>query len=53
MDCLTRLGRDMQIVVKAAPRSRGSGRLSAVDRIRLSEAWKVVWSHSLPNMRWS
>jgi len=30
MDCLTKLGRDVQIVVKAAPRSRGSGRLSIV-----------------------
>lgn len=30
MDCLTRLGRDVQIVVKEKPRSRGSGRLSVV-----------------------
>lgn len=30
MDCLTKLGRDVQIVVKVAPRSRGSGRLSVV-----------------------
>jgi predicted XRE-type DNA-binding protein len=30
MDCLTKLGRDVQIVVKAAPRSRGNGRLSIV-----------------------
>jgi predicted XRE-type DNA-binding protein len=30
MDCLTKLGRDVQIVVKAAPRSRGAGRLSVV-----------------------
>jgi predicted XRE-type DNA-binding protein len=30
MDCLTKLGRDVEIVVKAAPRSRGSGRLSVV-----------------------
>lgn len=30
MDCLTKLGRDVQIVVKAAPRSRASGRLSIV-----------------------
>jgi predicted XRE-type DNA-binding protein len=30
MDCLTKLGRDVQIVVKSAPRSRGSGRLSIV-----------------------
>ena len=30
MDCLTRLGRDVQIIVKAAPRSRGNGRLSIV-----------------------
>jgi len=30
MDCLTKLGRDVQIVVKATPRSRGSGRLSVV-----------------------
>lgn len=30
MDCLTKLGRDVQIVVKAAPRFRASGRLSIV-----------------------
>ncbi len=30
MDCLVRLGRDVQIVVKAAPRSRANGRLSIV-----------------------
>ena len=30
MDCLVRLGRDVQIVVKAAPRSRVNGRLSIV-----------------------
>jgi predicted XRE-type DNA-binding protein len=30
MDCLTRLGRDVQIVVTVAPRSRSSGRLSVV-----------------------
>ena len=30
MDCLTKLGRDVQIVVKAAPRSRARGRLSIV-----------------------
>jgi predicted XRE-type DNA-binding protein len=30
MDCLTKLGRDVQIVVKAAPRSRGNGRLTIV-----------------------
>jgi predicted XRE-type DNA-binding protein len=30
MDCLTRLGRDVQIVVKVAPRTRVSGRLSVV-----------------------
>jgi len=30
MDCLTTLGRDVQIVVKTAPRSRRSGRLSVV-----------------------
>ncbi len=30
MDCLTKLGRDVQIVVKAAPRSRRDGRLSIV-----------------------
>jgi predicted XRE-type DNA-binding protein len=30
MDCLTKLGRDVEIVVKAAPRSRSSGRLSVV-----------------------
>ena len=30
MDCLTKLGRDVEIVVKAAPRSRASGRLSVV-----------------------
>ncbi len=28
LDCLTRLGRDVEIVVRAAPRSRGSGRLT-------------------------
>ncbi len=30
IDCLTRLGRDVQIVVKPTPRSRGLGRLSVV-----------------------
>lgn len=30
MDCLTRLGRDVQIVVKATPRSRDQGRLSVL-----------------------
>lgn len=30
MDCLTRLGRDVQIVVKTAPRSRTGGKLSVV-----------------------
>ena len=30
MDCLVSLGRDVQIVVKAAPRSRGNGRLTIV-----------------------
>lgn len=30
MDCLTKLGNDVQIVVKAAPRSRENGRLSVV-----------------------
>lgn len=30
MDCLTRLGRDVQIVVKSAPRSRAEGHLSVV-----------------------
>jgi predicted XRE-type DNA-binding protein len=30
MDCLTKLGRDIQIVVKATPRSRRDGRLSIV-----------------------
>jgi predicted XRE-type DNA-binding protein len=30
MDCLARLGRDVQIVVKATPRSRGLGRLSVL-----------------------
>lgn len=30
MECLTRLGRDVQIVVTAAPRSRGLGKLSVV-----------------------
>jgi hypothetical protein len=30
MDCLTKLGRDVQIVVKATPRSRREGRLSIV-----------------------
>ena len=28
LDCLTRLGRDVQIVVKPAPRNRNSGRLT-------------------------
>jgi predicted XRE-type DNA-binding protein len=28
LDCLTRLGRDVQIIVKPAPRSRESGRLT-------------------------
>ena len=30
MDCLTKLGRDIQIVVKATPRSRKDGRLSII-----------------------
>lgn len=30
MNCLTRLGRDVQIVVKATPRSRSDGRLSVI-----------------------
>lgn len=30
MDCLTKLGRDVQIVVKTTPRSRRDGRLSIV-----------------------
>jgi predicted XRE-type DNA-binding protein len=30
LDCLTRLGSDVQVVVKAAPRHRGSGKLSVV-----------------------
>jgi hypothetical protein len=30
MDCLVKLGRDVQIVVKATPRSRTVGRLSIV-----------------------
>ena len=30
MDCLTRLGRDVQIVVTTAPRSRAGGKLSVV-----------------------
>ncbi|MCC6194397.1 MAG: XRE family transcriptional regulator [Burkholderiales bacterium] len=30
MDCLLKLGRDVQIVVKATPRSRKDGRLSVV-----------------------
>ena len=30
MDCLTKLGRDVQIVVKTTPRSRRDGRLSVV-----------------------
>ena len=30
IDCLTRLGRDVQIVVQEKPRSRASGRLSVV-----------------------
>ena len=28
MDCLTKLGRDIEIIVKAAPRSRREGRIS-------------------------
>ena len=30
VDCLTSLGRDIEIVVKPAPRSRASGKLSVV-----------------------
>jgi predicted XRE-type DNA-binding protein len=30
LDCLTRLGSDVDVVVKAAPRHRGSGKLSVV-----------------------
>jgi len=30
IDCLTRLGRDVEIVVKATPRSRTQGRISVV-----------------------
>ena len=30
MDCLTKLGRDVQIVVKTTPRSRRDGRLSII-----------------------
>jgi hypothetical protein len=30
MDCLTRLGRDVEIVIKEKPRSRPEGRLSVV-----------------------
>jgi len=30
MDCLSRLGRDVQIVVKQAPRSRSQGRVDVV-----------------------
>ena len=30
IDCLTRLGRDVQIVVKEKPRSRATGRLSII-----------------------
>ncbi len=30
MDCLTRLGRDVDIVIKPAPRSRKEGRLAVV-----------------------
>ena len=30
IDCLTRLGRDVEIVVKATPRSRNLGKLSIV-----------------------
>jgi predicted XRE-type DNA-binding protein len=33
MDCLVKLGRDVQIVVKATPRSRKDGRLSIVFRL--------------------
>jgi predicted XRE-type DNA-binding protein len=28
IECLTRLGRDVQIVIKATPRNRGNGRLT-------------------------
>lgn len=30
LDCLTRLGKDVEIVIKPAPRSRATGRLSVV-----------------------
>jgi hypothetical protein len=30
MDCLIKLGRDVQIIVKAAPRSRSNGRLLVI-----------------------
>ncbi|MBI5921144.1 MAG: XRE family transcriptional regulator [Betaproteobacteria bacterium] len=30
IDCLTRLGRNVEIVVKAAPRSKAAGRVSVV-----------------------
>ena len=30
MDCLARLGRDVQIVIRDKPRSRGAGRISVV-----------------------
>ena len=30
LDCLTRLGSDVQVVVKTVPRHRGSGKLSVV-----------------------
>jgi len=30
LDCLSRLGRDVQIVVKAAPRSRREGRIEVI-----------------------
>jgi predicted XRE-type DNA-binding protein len=30
LDCLTRLGRDVQIVIKPAPRSRANGRMTVL-----------------------
>ena len=40
MDCLVKLGRDVQIVVKATPRSRKDGRLSIVFARATSDALK-------------
>jgi predicted XRE-type DNA-binding protein len=47
MDCLTKLGRDIQIVVKAIPHSRKDGRF--VDRLRVTRndflaAYSFPWN---------